>query len=128
MMSLHAGENVRKNTNSRDEVGSFIQHDAFGALTHGGIRNFRPRGHAFLRKSFQNLCGPNHRNVSGLADPKNLLLDLRQTLIATFDRKITTGNHNAKGTRSHGGENEVRQIVETLAGFNLENQAEMLAA
>ncbi len=117
MMSLHASEDVRKNANSRDEVGSFIQHDAFGALTHGGIGNLRPRGNAFFCKSFQNLCGPNYGNVSGFADPKNFLLDLRQALIATFDREITAGNHNAKGTRSHCGENEGSADCRNSCGF-----------
>ena len=32
MMSLNASEDVRKNANSCDEEGSFVQHDAFGAL------------------------------------------------------------------------------------------------
>ncbi len=33
-----------------------------------------------------------------------------------------------EGTRAHGGENQLGQIVEALARFNLQNQAQMLAA
>jgi hypothetical protein len=67
LVSLHALEDVRENADSCDGVRPFVQHDAFRALTHGGVRDFRARGHAFLCQSFENLCGPNHGNVSGLA-------------------------------------------------------------
>ena len=65
------------------------------------------------------MCGPNHGNVSGLANPKDFLLDLGETLIATFHCQITARNHDAEGPRAHGGENEFGQVVESFASFNL---------
>src|SRR5271169_3087155 len=126
-MSLHPLEDIRKNADSSDGVGSFVQHDAFCAFSHGGVRDFRARRHAFLRQSFQNLSRPNHGNVGGLADPKDLLLDLRQTLVTAFHGEIPAGNHDPKGTRAHGSENKFGQIFETFASFNFENEPEMLA-
>jgi len=37
MVMLRALEDVRKNTDSSYGVGSFVEHNAFGALAHGGV-------------------------------------------------------------------------------------------
>ena len=43
LVILHALEDVGKHADGCDGVGSLIEHDAFGAFTHGGVGNFRSR-------------------------------------------------------------------------------------
>src|SRR5271165_5637720 len=128
LMSLHAGKDVHQNTDGDYGIGPLVQHDAFGALAHGGVGNFRARRHAFFLQCLQDLRGPDYGDVGSLANPKDLLLDLCEALIAAFHREIAAGDHDAERTRSHRGEYEIGQIGEALAGFNLEDEPEMLAA
>ena len=42
LMRLHAAQNIVKDFYGRNDVWPFIQHDAFRALSHRRVRNFRP--------------------------------------------------------------------------------------
>ena len=127
LVRLHALENVGEHADGRDRVWAFVEHDALGALPHGGVGDFRAGRNAFFGETFENLGRPDDRNVGGLADPENLFLNFRETLIAALDGQIAAGNHDSEGTRAHGRENQLGQILEAFARFDLQNQSEMLA-
>ncbi len=64
---------------------ALVQHYAFGAVPHRGVRDLGAGRHPFLGKRLQNLCRPDHGDVGGLADPEDLLLNFRQSLEAALD-------------------------------------------
>lgn len=58
LMSLHAGEDVIERADGFRNVWALVQHDAFGALGHGGIGDFGTRGYAFFGENIEYLRGP----------------------------------------------------------------------
>ncbi len=64
-------------------MGSFVEHDALGTVSHRGIRDFSPGGHPFLGQRFQNLRRPDHRHMGRLTNPEYFFSHFRQSL-STF--------------------------------------------
>src|ERR1700690_697344 len=69
---LHALQNVIEYRDCLTDVRPLVEHDAFGALAHRGIGNFRARRKALLRKTLEYLRGPDYRYVRCFAHPENL--------------------------------------------------------
>ena len=69
VMALLALKYIIEDTECLLDMRPFVQHDAFGALAHGCVSDLGARRNSILGKSFQNLSGPDHRYMGGLADP-----------------------------------------------------------
>jgi hypothetical protein len=57
-------------------------------------------GRPGLRQLIEHLGGPDDWHVSGLAQPQDLLLHLREALVAAFHGEIAAGDHDSGGPLS----------------------------
>ena len=128
LVGLHAAEDVVENAHGGDDVRALVEHDALGALAHGGVGDFRARRDAGLRERFEDLRRPDHRHVRGLADPQDFFLDFGEALVAALDREVAARDHHSDGAAAHGREQQRGQLVEAFARFDLQNDAEVFAA
>ena len=127
LVGLHAAKDVVENADGSNDVRALVEHDAFGALAHRGVRDFGARRDAGLRERFEDLRRPDHRHVRSLADPQDFFLDFGEALVAALDREIAARDHHSDGTAAHGREQQCGQLVEALPRFDLENDAEVFA-
>lgn len=123
-MSPHAGEDVIEGADGFSDVWALVQHDALGALSHGGVGDFGARGDAFLGEYVEHLSGPDDRQVGGFADPENFFLHFSQSLVAAFDGEVAAGDHDAKATDLHGFQEYRGQVFEGLAGLDFQNDGQ----
>ena len=61
------------------------------------------------------------------ANPEDLFLHFGEPLIAAFDRQITSCNHHPDGSAPHHSEKQLRQVVKSLASFDLQNDPKIFA-
>ena len=86
VMALLTLKNIIERAESLLDMGPLVEHNALGALSHRCIGDFGARRDPILSKGFQDLGGPNHRDMSGLTNPENFLLNFGQSLEPAFDR------------------------------------------
>ncbi len=63
--------------------------------------------------------------MSRLRRPEYFLLDLGQSLVATFHGQIAAGDHDAGRLANHGREQQFRQILEAAARFDLQHDSKI---
>jgi hypothetical protein len=80
----------------RKDVLTLVEHDAYRARRHGGVRHLAARRQACLHQILQNLRRPDRGDVRGLADPQDFLLHLGDAREPHLDGEITTGDHDAE--------------------------------
>ena len=85
-------------------------------------------GAPVLAQAVEHLRRPDHRQVRGLAEPEDLLLDLREPLVPALHGEVAAGDHDADRRAAHRGEEQVREHLEAAPGLDLENDAEVGAA
>ena len=119
-MAAHALQYAIQGFDGLDDIRPLVEHDAFGSGRMRCIGNFSARGHPVFGHALQYLCGPDCRNMCGIAQADDLLLDFRQTLKSDFDGQIAACNHDSKFRMLHAGEEDVGQILKTLPGLDLE--------
>ena len=124
MMGLHAVQDVIEEADGVEDVLALVQHDALGADAHGGIGDLGARGDAGLGERFEHLRGPDHRNVRGFAEPQDLFLDFGETLEADFDGKVATRHHDSHRMMAQGRDHDERELIESLAAFDLEDDSQ----
>src|SRR5271157_1935651 len=90
LMTFHPPEDVVESPQCLDDVRPLVEHHAFSTYPCGCICDLRPGGHAFLGQRLEDLGRPDDGNVCGFTHPQDFFLNLRQSLIATFHRQITT--------------------------------------
>ena len=73
---------------------AFIEHHALRASGHCRISHLGSRGQTSLNQGLEHLRRPDHRHMSRLADPENLLLDLRHSLEPNLHSEIASGHHH----------------------------------
>src|SRR5271157_5475392 len=73
---------------------AFIEHHALRSSGHCRISHLGSRGQTSLNQGLEHLRRPDHRHMSRLADPKNLLLDLRHSLEPNLHPEIASGHHH----------------------------------
>ena len=73
----------------------------------------------------EHLRRPDHRDVRGLAEPEDLLLDLGEPLVAALHGEVAAGDHDADRRAAHRGEEQVREHLEAAPGLDLEDDAEV---
>src|SRR5579862_242470 len=123
-MRLHAAQDVVEGLDGLNDEGTLVEHDAFGALSHGGVGNFRARWDAGAGEAFEDLRGPDDGDVRGFADPEYFFLHFGEALVAAFHGEVAAGDHDADDTHRHGGEDEGGKILKGVPRFDLENDAE----
>ena len=102
---------------------SLVQHDAFRADSHGGVGDLGARRQALLRQTLEDLRRPDHRDVRGLAEPEDLLLDLGQPLVSDLDEEIPSGDHDPGPVQAQGREEELGKVLERGPRLNLEDDS-----
>src|SRR5262245_8321991 len=100
-MSLHTRENIAKEVQCSQNMGSFVEHYTLGSSGHCRIGDFGPRRQPTLDQGFEHLRGPDNRNMAGLANPKDLLLDLSHSLETNLDPEIATSYHDGDCWPAH---------------------------
>ena len=123
-MGLHGVEYVIQKANGLDDMLALVQHHAFGAYAHGGIGDLRARRDSRLGERFEHLCGPDHRYVCGFAQPQDLFLHFGQPFEADLDCQIAARHHDSDGMMAQGRQQGERELVESLAAFDLEDDSQ----
>jgi hypothetical protein len=95
LVRAHSGKQTVKGRYASEEVRSLVEHDAFRAGRHSGIRHFASRGQSFANEALKNLRRPNCRHLRSLADPQYLFLHLCNAFEAEFNSEITPCDHDA---------------------------------
>jgi hypothetical protein len=122
LMGLHARQDVIERAQRRDdEWRPLVQHHALSSVTHGSVGNLGPRRKALPRKRVQNLSRPDHRDVSGLADPQDLLLNFGQPFEAALDGQIAPRDHDPRTWQFHRRHQDVGQLLKPAPGLDLED-------
>jgi hypothetical protein len=124
-MTRHASKNVVQYHHGGIDMGPFVEHDALGSLAHCGIGDLSPGRFAGACQLVENLGCPNHWEVCGLAQPKNLLLHLGETLVTSLYRQVTSGDHDSDEWRTHGVKQDLWQASKRRSRFDLENQSQV---
>ena len=120
-MGTHPGKHVRKKTHCVDNMRTLVQHDPFGAYAHRRVRHFGTGGDALLRQGLEHLRAPDHRQMCGLAQPQDLLLDLGESGEADLDREVATRHHHPQRCCRETGQQDRRQCRESLRRLDLED-------
>jgi hypothetical protein len=72
--------------------------------------------------------GPDHRDVGGLADPEDLLLNFRQPLEPALHRQIAAGDHRPGTGTPHGCQQHFGKILEAPLGPDLQRHRRLALA
>lgn len=68
---------------------------------------------------------PNDGNVRRFTPPQDFFLHLCESLVATLYGEVTASDHDSDSSASHRGQKQGGQLLERLAGFNLENYSDI---
>src|SRR6266496_101520 len=128
IVRCHAREHRIEDFNGFKNKRPFVEHYALSLLRHRRVANLRTRGKAFLCERFQDLGSPNDWNVCRLAQPENLLLQLRHAKVTDLDSKIATGDHHTEWPSTRRAHDDFRKIAHSSRGLDLCNDAEFLFA
>jgi hypothetical protein len=63
--------------------------------------------------------------MGGLAYPQDFLLDLRHPFVAAFNRQVAARDQDSRRGTAHHGQYQQGEIVECLARFDLEQDADI---
>ena len=127
MVPGHAPEDVVEYDDGGVDVGSFVEHDAFGALAHGRVGDFGTRRLARACEVVEDLGRPDDGDVGRFAEPQDFFLDFGEAFVAGFDREIAPGDHDADERGAHGVQEDLGQPSERGGGLDLQDEPEVLA-
>jgi hypothetical protein len=78
------------------DEGSFVEHDAFGAVAHRGVGDLGSGGLTSSGQLLKHLGRPDNGKVGGFADPEDLLLEFGEALVAALDREVAASDRRPR--------------------------------
>lgn len=127
-MGLHPGQQVVQGRHRVQDVRPLVEHHALGSLGHGGVRDLRSRRGPFPGQPVQHLGRPYDRDVSGLTQPEDLLLHLRQALEVDLHRQVPPGDHDREGLPPCGLDDQLRKVADRFGGLDLGHECRQSGA
>jgi hypothetical protein len=121
LMCLHAAQDIVEGADGFEDMGALVEHDAFGAVAHGGVGDFGAGGHSLFCEGFEDLGGPDDGDMGSLADPEDFLLNFGESFEAAFDGEVAASDHDAAARPGHGGEEHIGEVIEAAFGFDFED-------
>src|ERR1019366_8285353 len=106
-MAGHASENVVEHDDSGVDVGSLVEHDTLGSLSHSGVGDLGSRRLASASQLVEDLGGPDKREGGGFAQPEDLFLNFGEAFVTSLYGQVPSGDHDTDERRTHGVEQDL---------------------